>query len=179
MVTSKTVLKLAKQMDYTNIAKISVSQIAFESTLRDMCAMNTCGKYGTSWVCPPACGSFDELKQKVLKYTEGLLVQKVYTLEDSFDFEGMMAGQDDFSKRFYWIVDKLNGVSKDGWFALGAGTCNLCKTCPYPDAPCIQPQRARPSVEACGINVSALCSACNVPYINGKNTVSYVSLFLF
>ena len=35
--------------------------------------------------------------------------------------------------------------------ALGAGPCNLCKSCP--EDGCKHPDKARPSMEACGIDV--------------------------
>jgi len=36
-------------------------------------------------------------------------------------------------------------------FAFGAGPCNLCKSCP--EEGCKHPDKARPSMEACGIDV--------------------------
>lgn len=35
------------------------------------------------------------------------------------------------------------------------------------------------AVEAYGIDVMALTRSCGIPYNNGKNTVSYISLILF
>jgi len=37
-------------------------------------------------------------------------------------------------------------------FAMGSGPCNLCDTCD-PQKRCKHPDRARPSMEACGIDV--------------------------
>ena len=38
-------------------------------------------------------------------------------------------------------------------------SCGICKTCTYPDAPCRFPDRARRSMEACGIDVGAAAAA--------------------
>jgi len=38
-------------------------------------------------------------------------------------------------------------------FGLGAGPCYFCKDCPVEEKQCRHPERARPSMEACGIDV--------------------------
>jgi predicted metal-binding protein len=169
----------ANKEGYTNIASVDISKIEFEESLRALCDQNACGHFNKSWTCPPACGKIEELRNKVLSFKDGILVQKVYTLEDSFDFEGMMEGQSNFDKLFSNMMDfNFNNNNKDH-YSLKAGSCHLCETCTYPDKPCIYPDKARPSIEACGINVTSLCGSCGIPYMNGKNTVSYVALFLF
>jgi len=172
-------IEKARQSGYTNIAPVDIGRIEFEESLRSMCEMNTCGHYDKSWVCPPACGTVEELKDKVLSFSDSVLLQKVYKIEDSFDFEGMMAGQEDFDKLFTEMMDYTCEKIGSDYYSLKAGSCHLCEECTYPDTPCKYPEKARPSIEACGINVTSLCSSCGVPYINGKNTVSYVALFLF
>jgi predicted metal-binding protein len=169
----------AQQAGYTQVVDVDLNKLSFDETLLAMCAQNACGHYGTSWTCPPGSGEMSELKEKVLSYKEGVLVQKLYTLEDSFDFEGMMEGSNDFNTLFYEMSAFLKEEIGDAFYALKAGGCDLCEQCTYPDAPCIRPDDARPSIEACGINVSALCSIAGIPYIYGPNTVAYDALFLF
>ncbi|MBR2616748.1 MAG: hypothetical protein IKC56_00735 [Clostridia bacterium] len=55
----------------------------------------------------------------------------------------------------------------------------MCKTCTYPTAPCRFPDRARTSMEACGINVVELAKEVGINYVNGQNTVTYFSLILY
>jgi len=46
-------------------------------------------------------------------------------------------------------------------FGFGAGPCRLCKTCqPHK---CVQPERTRPAMEACGIDVYATVRANGYP----------------
>ena len=45
--------------------------------------------------------------------------------------------------------------------------------------PCRFPEKAIPSLEAYGINVSRLASAAEMKYINGQNTVTYFGMVLF
>lgn len=169
----------AKKSGYTQVVDVQLNKLSFDESLLALCAQNACGHYGTCWTCPPGSGEMADLKNKILSFGEGVLVQKVYTLEDSFDIEGMSAGSADFNALFYEMMEFLNDKIGDDFYSLKAGSCDLCEQCTYPDAPCILPEKARPSIEACGINVTVLCSVAGIPYIYGSNTVAYDALFLF
>ena len=68
---------------------IDARLIKTNSTFRDICASNACGMYGKCYMCPPDVGEIDELREKIKRYDHALVYQKVFKLEDSFDFEGM------------------------------------------------------------------------------------------
>ena len=80
----------AKELGATATGAIKTSDIQFSEEFRKLCEQNSCGKYGTNWMCPPAIETFEEVKAEVLKFSEGVVFQTVYILEDSFDFEGMV-----------------------------------------------------------------------------------------
>ena len=63
---------------------------------------------------------------------------------------------------------------------LGAGGCGVCESCAKKtNEPCRFPEKAMPSLEAYGINVSELAKASGMNYINGQNTVTYFGAVLF
>ncbi|MCF7958557.1 MAG: DUF2284 domain-containing protein [Phycisphaerae bacterium] len=177
----KQLVEKTKELDATAASLIKTSAIRFSDEFRNLCEQNTCGKYGTNWMCPPAAGSYEALKAKVLKYSEGVVFQTVHKLQDSFDLEGMMEAEETHEKTFRKIYDYIQSNSGgDNVLALNAGVCKVCKQCTYPEGQvCRYPDKAVSSVEAHCIDVNALVTACNIPYINGPNTVSYVGLFLF
>ena len=72
---------------------ISTSEIQFSEDFRTYCQQNTCGKYGTNWMCPPAIESFEQAKARVLGWAEGVVFQTVHSLENSFDYDGMKKGE--------------------------------------------------------------------------------------
>jgi len=159
---------------------ISSSQIELDRAFRDMCASNACGVYGKCYMCPPDVGDIDELMAEVGKYDYALVYQTVTELEDSFDFEGMVAAK----KRTYPIAQKLRDVFKNmnifKVLHLGAGGCGVCKTCAKrTNEPCRYPKLAMASLEAYGINVSRLAAAAEMKYTNGANTVTYFGAVLF
>lgn len=158
-------------------ATMPTSEIPFSQEVVDMCKSNRCGKYGTCWTCPPGVGTLEELKAKIMAYENAVVFTCKYDLEDSFDFEGMKEG----AHKTALILDKiLDELKKQGLSVLGLGCegCHLCETCTYPSSPCRFPEKATPSVEACGIFVVELAKKLSIRYHNGTNTVTYFCVIL-
>lgn len=169
--------RLAEKCGFDCWAPLDVKKLVFMPEVRDMCASDKCARYGKSWSCPPACGTLEEISARARAYETGILVQTVGQLEDSFDWEGIQDAADRQKKSFLLMWDELKKQLPDV-FALGTGTCTICETCTYPDAPCRFPDRCTPSMEACGLLVSDVCKLCGVPYNHGKDTISYTGCFL-
>ena len=76
------------------------------------------------------------------------------------------------------ITEKLRA---DGvrFMALGCEGCGICEKCTYPDSPCRFPEKAIPSVEACGINVVEFSRKIGINYNNGADTVTYFCVILW
>jgi len=165
---------LAKEAGFTHMGPLDPRTIELKEQVRQMCA--ACGRHGKCWSCPPACGTLEECTARVEKYQHGILVQTVGELEDEFDGEAMMETQQLQKERF----EKLCELLKDyDTLNLGAGSCTLCKTCAYPDAPCRFPEKMVSSMEAYGIVVADVCRENGLPYYYGKNTIAYCCCVLF
>ena len=122
----------------------------------------------------------DELMAEVANYGYALVYQTVSELEDSFDFEGMVEAK----KRTYPLAQSMREIFKNCGIKkvlhLGAGGCGVCKSCAKQTGePCRFPEKAMPSLEAYGVNVSALAKSAGMKYINGQNTVTYFGAVLF
>ena len=177
---SKQLEDLIQSCGATHSAPIEISQIVFAEELRDMCAMNSCGHYGKCWICPPAIGPVSEWREKIQRFARGVMIQTVCQLEDSLDYEGMIAAKEQHTKNMRCIWEEVrNRFHFDNLLILSAGACELCKTCTYPDAPCRFPEKALVSVEACGIDVNKTLVNCGLHYNNGPDTISYVGMILF
>ena len=158
-----------------------VADIKFNEDFRTLCEQNSCGSYNKNWMCPPAVGPFFDLKEKVLRFEQGLLFQTIHPLEDSFDWEGMEAGKVEHEKIFRSIFENMrHNYTLKEILPLDAGRCKYCQKCAYLSGEkCYFPDKAVSSLEANGIDVMALVKHSGIPYKNGENTVSYVSLILF
>ena len=167
----------ALEAGFTHAATLDASTLVLRDEVRDMCGANTCGAYGHSWSCPPACGDLETLRGVIARYREGILVQTVGELEDAFDGEGMMETEAAHKKHFAALHQRLIG-EYPGLLALSAGTCRRCTRCTYPDAPCRFPDACFSSMEAYGILVLDACKANGLQYYYGPNAIAYTSCFL-
>lgn len=172
--------KDALALNATQACIVEVSKIQFSDDFRMMCEQNLCGSYNQNWMCPPAVGPLNELKEQVLAFDRGLLFQTVHPIEDSFDWEGMQEGKVNHEKIFRKILEHIQEKYPfKAILPLNAGQCMYCRKCAYLDKKkCYFPDKAVSSLEANGINVMDLVKYYGIPYKNGENTVSYVALIL-
>ena len=168
---------LAKEAGFSCAAPLDATTLQPRQDVRDMCAANTCGMYGRNWSCPPACGELDELKANLARYSEGILVQTVGEVEDSFDVEGMMEAEAKHKLNFNALYEKLRGEFPN-LLALSAGCCTRCAKCTCPDAPCRFPDQRFSSMEAYGLLVTEACQANGLSYYYGSSAIAYTSCFL-
>jgi predicted metal-binding protein len=158
---------------------IDVEILTYQQEVRGMCEMNRCGRYGRSWNCPPEVGSLAELAARCGAYRNGLLFNNITEIEDSFDFDGMMAG----GAKLHDILVEMDAIltlefQLGDYLLLGAGSCGACGECAYPE-PCRYPERLHIPIEACGVNVMTLAKNTGFKYNNGPNTVTFFGLLLF
>lgn len=174
-------LKKAIECGAFNASIVLVSEIETDTYFRGLCKANYCGNYGRNWMCPPFIGEIDELIEKLKEFRYALVYQTVGVLEDSYDFEGMMAAQEKHDE----LALKLRKVTSDilndtRLLHLGAGGCRVCEVCAKrSDEPCRHPDRASSSLEAYGINVSRLSEKAGMKYTNGQDTVTYFGAVFF
>ena len=153
---------------------VNVEDISLDAAFRAMCESNACGNYGRNYTCPPDAGDIYDLMKEIKTYNYALVYQTVGTLEDSYDFEGMMEAGDLHNKLAQKLWDFTEKLKVSEVLHLGAGGCRLCEVCGKREGiPCRHPNRAMRSLEAYGVNVSLLASLANMKYINGQNTVTY------
>ncbi|HSR13700.1 MAG TPA: DUF2284 domain-containing protein, partial [Thermodesulfobacteriota bacterium] len=96
-----------------------------------------CGGYNSSLMCPPHSPTPEETRNVLDSYRRAILFE---------------AGRGD-TKKIAAEMEReifLSGYHKA--FGLGAGPCRLCSSCAF-DEGCRNPDKARPALEACGIDV--------------------------
>ena len=177
---NKVIIKKALEYGAYKANVIETKDIVLDRAFRDICATNACGMYGKCYMCPPDVGDIDELMAQVGNYDYALVYQTVTELEDSFDFEGMIEAK----KKTYPLAQRLHKVFADMGVSkvlhLGAGGCGVCEICAKREGePCRFPEKAMPSLEAYGVNVSELAKVSGMKYINGQNTVTYYGAVLY
>lgn len=168
---------LAREAGFEHFAPLDSTTIELKQEVRDMCATNTCGRYGKCWSCPPDCGELDACREQVEGAVCGILVQSVGDVEDGFDFEAMMEIEAEHKSRFTEMYAAIREKHHDV-LALGAGCCTQCATCTCPDEPCRFPEKRISSMEAFGILVLEVCRKNDLTYYYGSDKMAYTSCFL-
>ena len=167
----------AKKSGFTHYVPLEVSTLEFMQEIRDMCNVDKCDKYGTSWSCPPACIPLEDIRERAGNYKSGILVQTVGALVDSLDWDGMMRTGAQHKENFGRMRTALE-KKYPALLAMGAGECRLCETCTYPDKPCRFPDKMEVSMEACGLFVSKVCTDNGLDYNYGPNMIAFTSCYL-
>ncbi len=103
-----------------------------------------CAGYGKTLTCPPFAPTPEQTRSILDSYNHAILIHRHWKR----DYE-------DVEKFNDIIVDLETTLFFDGYykaFGIGSGPCTGCKKCDT-TVSCKHPPRARPSMEACGIDV--------------------------
>lgn len=117
---------------------ISPSDVETGDWVRWKCQFG-CGGYGSSLMCPPYTPKPEETRRMLRGYKRAILFES--GSRETKEIAGKME-REIFLSGFYQAL------------GLGAGPCRLCRSCSFEDG-CRHPEDARPSMEACGIDVFA------------------------
>lgn len=161
-------------------AVIDTECVETDASFRALCASNVCGAYGRCWMCPPDVGEIELLMKTLRTFDHALVYQTVWMLEDSYDIEGMGEAADAHARLSLRLAERCKRGPFSKLLHLAAGGCHVCPTCAkVQNQSCRFPDRALPSLEAYGVNVSRLAAAAGMKYINGQNTVTYFGAIFF
>lgn len=179
-INDSTLIQAALDLGAAKAELISADQLVLDASFRDICATNACGLYNACHTCPPDAGEIHSLMAKLRQYQTGLWYQTISPLEDSYDFEGMMAAKKRHMDLSIRLRQRLEGLLPPGALHLGCGGCGLCDICTKPEGlPCRFPEDALYSLESHGVDVYQTTRTTGLSYINGANTVTYFGVVLF
>ncbi|MEW6355301.1 MAG: DUF2284 domain-containing protein [Planctomycetota bacterium] len=107
-----------------------------------------CGGYGQCLTCPPHSPTPLETREVLDCYKQAILVRG----DETTNIRGIVA---DMEREIF-----LAGYYKA--FAYGCGPCSLCRECDF-EKGCRHPYKARPAMEAAGIDVFATARSAGMP----------------
>ncbi len=128
-------LKRAKELGAKEAKIISAKSVVTAGWVRLKCQFG-CDGYGKALTCPPNSPTPEQTRKVLQDYKHVLLIHG----EEHSDIRGIVS-----------VLEKeifLDGFYKA--FAMAAGPCDLCAEC---SEYCRHTEKARPSMEACGIDV--------------------------
>jgi predicted metal-binding protein len=151
-------LQTLKEWGATHCQFISSGLLIPDERIRKYCYENKCGCYDKHLMCPPRTGSIAEVSQKLKLFNTGILVQYTKRLEVQKDTAGVTAAK---LALHYMVLETEKYLTENAGivkiFGLIGGECELCNPCAgYSAEACVYPDRARPSLEALGVDVIGL-----------------------
>ena len=158
-------------------AFITTDELLFSDRVRYICA-HECPMYNTTWACPPAVGTVDECRRRVLRFREGLMISTITEVSDIANIEETLATRADHEEITREILEIVRTRAEDT-LTLSTEACAHCRRCAYPHAPCRHPDRMFPCVESHGILVTDLAERHGIDFLAGNNLVTWFSLILY
>lgn len=132
----------------TAVKLINPSTVVTAPWVRWKCQYG-CAGYNERYTCPPDSPTWDQTRDLLASYQRALL----FHLEAPSSLDRGKSGREFLDK----LVELEGEIFKDGYykaFVLLAGPCQICKQCAKSKGlPCNFRAKARPCMEACGIDV--------------------------
>jgi len=164
----------AEDLGASEAVALSVDDIVLDERTRLKCLVPVCPDYGVNLMCPPNLPPISKFKEILSCYHKAILMKMLIPLSgvprNSREKRGEtsapptaedMASVDSAQKKLHQVVNRVEALcfAAGYHFAAGflGGTCCLCRKCVGISSglPCRYPLKARPAMEAMGIDVVA------------------------
>ncbi|HEX3033463.1 MAG TPA: DUF2284 domain-containing protein [Bacillota bacterium] len=149
---------------------LTSSQVVIDPRVRLKCQVPSCDSYNFNLQCPPNCLSVNDFANYLACYQQVILVQleaeltNADTVEAHYDPTEVYKPANQLHQLINWAESRAFALGFR--FACGfiGGCCRLCPVCVGPKGEkCRHPFKARPSMEAVGIDVFATSQAAGIP----------------
>ena len=175
----KDLLQKAADLGFSAAEVIDTSQIPFRPEFRVCCEDNSCGMYGVNYACPPACGTTDEMKEKVLSHKKALFLQTIWEVPDLEDKALLKKYKQKHNSLIRELVKQIPEEQRNG-FIIAASGCSLCPQCSIVNKePCRFPDLMASCVSAYCIYVQELAESLGWDYDLGHGLVAYFGMYVF
>jgi len=158
MIKINEIIAHAIELGFKKAAVISTKQLVYIPEYRKYCEENVCGNYNLLPVCPPNCGTTEEMYQRLLKYTKVLVLQ-TEMIPEKWEKAYYLAGKKQHNK----LTDKLlELIAFDDYLVMSAG--------PWKNASCMS---------AYSIDAAKMAESCNMSCWEQDGKLRFFSSVLF
>ena len=160
--------EFALETGASKAAIIDTQHIVIKEQVRLKCRVPICKSYNRNLMCPPNVMDVDEFKSVLKDYSRALVVQKEGEVKPGQEKDRLI-----IFKPANELHQLVNDVEREAFhlgfrFATGfiGGSCKLCDECVTVGSglPCEHPFKARPSMEAMGIDVFETARIAGLPF---------------
>ena len=171
-------IKLAEDAGF-RVALIPTREIPVDGSFRKFCEDNLCGKYNANYSCPPACGTVEELNEKMLAEEKALVVETIWEIESYENKTAVNHARITHNKAVMHLTEQIREAGYTG-FCLGYNGCPLCNPCKQvEDKPCAFPEKKISCMSAYCIDVAKLAKKCELPFAWSNEKLYLFGLIAF
>lgn len=175
----KILIEKAARLGFSAAALIDTKQIIFRPEFRICCEDNSCGMYGVNYACPPACGTTDEMKERVLARKHAFFLQSIWEIPDLEDKALLKKDKKKHNAMIRDFIKEIPEENRNG-FMIAASGCSICPECSIvKNEPCRFPDLKASCVSAYCIYVQQLADSLNWDYDLGPGLVAYFGMYVF
>ena len=176
--TDQQLIDLALTHGFAAAAVVDPADIPFDEGFRVYCEENLCGQYAVNHSCPPICGSFEQMKDRILARKRALVLQSIWEISDYTDKVAIKEAKTIHNRTSLALMDQLRQDNVDG-FLVGASGCALCTPCTAgAGEPCRFPDLRYSCMSAYCIFVSKLCAGCGLEYDCGNGLLAFFGMYV-
>jgi len=163
-----TIISTLKEQGASSVILINSADIIIDERVRLKCQVPVCDSYNKNLMCPPHVPSVAEFRETLKKYKKAILLQVSSELSE----KSAKAPTEEVFLPARKLHELVNLGEKEAFtvgfrFAAGfiGGCCRLCDECVamHGGIQCRVPFKARPSMEAMGIDVIATTEKAGLP----------------
>lgn len=152
------IFSVLRDQGASEVRMIPAKSIVVDERVRLKCQIPLCDTYGRNLMCPPNLPSVEDFRRALERFSRGILIQVSVSIPMQ---SGGKLSEDVFApaKKLHELVNMGEKMAFEGGlhFATGliGGCCRLCEECvaAQGETRCRFPFKARPSMEAMGIDV--------------------------
>lgn len=176
--TDQEILSLAAAEGFS-AAFLEPAFIPLRPEYRKSCEENRCGNYDANYSCPPACGTAEEMRQRLLGEEKALVLTTAWPIESYRDAEGIRAGTESHNRATLRLLTKLREAGYEG-FAVGGSCCDLCRPCKRKSGePCAHPELRFSCMSAYCVDVAKTAELCGLPFSWDEKMLHPYGMLLF
>jgi len=145
-------------------AMVSAREIPVDGSFRKFCEDNLCGKYNANYSCPPACGTVEEVRDRLFTADKALVLQTIHEIGSYENKEAILTSKKNLNIAILKLTENLYREGYD-CFCLGYGGCPLCNPCKQVEGqPCAFPDKRISCMSAYCIDVGKLANKCGLEF---------------
>lgn len=177
--TKDIIINYALAEGFTYAAVIETKDIVFDPSFRPYCEENLCGQYNANYTCPPACGTTEEMKQKILSHKHAIVLQTKWDITDYTDKAAIKHAKSEHNEASIRLAKQMRANGYDG-FIVGASGCALCSPCAMTEnKSCRFPEFAFSCMSAYCIFVRPLAEHCGMEYSCEDGRLVFFGMYVF